>query len=91
MDGTIQSRGLTTAGRGGPIAIAAAGALIEGATGTISSRGGGPGADLVHLEGNTIEVDGLVESTGPGQQAPDGRNLCNDRREQGNRRSPLPA
>ena len=77
VDGAIQSRGLTTTGRGGPIAIAAAGALSEGSTGTISSRGGGPGADLVHLEGTSIGVGGLVESTGPGQQAPRGKNLCN--------------
>jgi hypothetical protein len=78
VDGAIQSRGLTTTGRGGPIALVASGDVSEGAAGTVSSRGGGPGADLVHLEGSSIEVGGLVESTGAGQQAPHGRNLCND-------------
>jgi hypothetical protein len=77
VDGAVQSRGLTTTGRGGPITMTASGVISERATGSISSRGGGPGADLVHLEGNAIEVRGLVESTGPGQQHANGKNLCN--------------
>lgn len=77
IDGDVRSRGLTTTGRGGPITLSAQGAFKEGPTGAISSRGGGPGADLVHLEGNSIEVGGLVESTGPGQERPNGKNLCN--------------
>lgn len=78
VDGTVQARGLTTTGRGGPIVIVASGAFEEGAAGKISSLGGGPGADLVHLEGDSIVVAGLVESSGPGQQKPLGKNLCND-------------
>ncbi len=37
--------------------------------GKISSRGQDPGADLVHLEGCTVIIYGLVESTGPGHVA----------------------
>ena len=78
VDGTVRSRGMTTTGRGGPITIAGCGGIRTGTASAVSSRGGGPGADRVHLEGSTVEVRGLVESTGPGQERANGRNLCND-------------
>jgi hypothetical protein len=77
IDGTVRSRGLTTTGRGGPIVLLTFGNGVVGPAGTVSSRGGGPGADLVHLEAFAIDVRGLVESTGPGHEQPKGRNLCN--------------
>ena len=36
----------------------------------ISSKGADPGADLVHLEGCDVFIDGLVQSTGPGHSVP---------------------
>ena len=77
--GTVSSRGFSTLGRGGPITIDACCNLLIDDTGIVSSRGQDPGADLVHLEGCCVFVNGLVESTGPGHQlvtSPD-KNLCN--------------
>ena len=76
--GTVRAQGLTTTGRGGAIALASCGGLGVAPGGVVSSRGGGPGADLVFLQGGAVSIHGLVESTGPGQEAPRGRNLCND-------------
>jgi hypothetical protein len=77
VDGTVSSHGSTTSGRGGPIKIKACCDLSVGVRGVVSSRGQDPGADLVHLEGCTVEIKGLVESTGPGHQDVTGKNLCN--------------
>lgn len=74
--GTARAHGLTTTGRGGPITLGACAGLGTGASSIVSSRGGGPGADLVALRGGIVEIQGLVESTGPGHQAPGGKNLC---------------
>lgn len=76
VDGLVESfSGLTGVGAnqppgGGPITIKAACILTISATGKVSSRGLDPGADLVHLEGCNVEVDGLVESTGSGHAIP---------------------
>ena len=78
VEGTVRARGLTTTGHGGPITIASCGGLSTSASSAVSSRGGGPGADLVRLEGSSIAVAGLVESTGPGQQSAGSRNLCSE-------------
>jgi hypothetical protein len=56
---------------GGPIFIDAGCDLTVSDAGKISSRGGDPGADLVHLEGGcVVSVFGLVESTGLGHITP---------------------
>ena len=78
IDGLVSSRGSTTTGRGGPISIVASCDLTISDTGVVSSRGQDPGADLVHLEGCAVRVNGLVESTGPGHANATGKNLCND-------------
>ena len=36
----------------------------------VSSKGADPGADLVHLEGCDVVIDGLVQSTGSGHSVP---------------------
>jgi hypothetical protein len=77
VGGTVRAHGLTTTGRGGPITLGACAGLGTASSSVVSSRGGGPGADLVLLNGGLVEIQGLVESTGPGQQAPAGKNLCN--------------
>ncbi|HKF41839.1 MAG TPA: hypothetical protein VKG01_01935 [Thermoanaerobaculia bacterium] len=78
VGGTVRAQGLTTTGRGGAITLGACfGGLGTAASSVVSSRGGGPGADLVFLRGEVVEIHGLVESTGPGQQAPNGHNSCN--------------
>jgi hypothetical protein len=76
LGGTVRAQGLTTTGRGGPITLGACAGLGTGPSSVVSSRGGGPGADLVALRGGIVEIQGLVESAGPGQQAPAGKNLC---------------
>jgi hypothetical protein len=76
VDGLVESfSGLTGVGAtqppgGGPITIDAACNLTISDTGKVSSRGLDPGADLVHLEACTVEIDGLVESTGSGHAIP---------------------
>src|SRR5262245_40380540 len=56
---------------GGPITVFASCNLIINDTGRVSSRGGDPGADLVHLEaGGNVVVIGVVESTGAGHVRP---------------------
>jgi hypothetical protein len=73
IDGLVSSNG--SVGRGMPITIDAGCDLTISDTGTVSSRGKDPGADLVHLEGGCeVVIQGLVESTGPGH-APSTR-LC---------------
>src|SRR5262249_43768830 len=48
-------------------------------TGLVSSRGSDAGADLVHLEGCAVVINGLVESTGPGHSIPNNPpNSCDD-------------
>ena len=76
--GVVSSNGSSTIGRGGPISIASSCDLTVEDSGVISSRGQGPGADLVHLQGCIVTIYGLVESTGPGHQNAAGKNLCND-------------
>lgn len=64
---------------GGPITIVAGCDLLVGPTGTVSSKGRDPGADLVHLEGGCdVSILGLVQSTGQGHAVPNSPvNHCN--------------
>ena len=79
IDGKVSSKTATTVGRGGVIRLIACCDLRVGESGIVSSRGSDPAADLVHLEGCTVVILGLVESTGPGHNdAAGGSNLCND-------------
>ncbi|HKA36490.1 MAG TPA: hypothetical protein VKH43_06685 [Thermoanaerobaculia bacterium] len=77
LGGAVRAQGFTTTGRGGPIFLGACAGLGTAPSSVVSSRGGGPGADLVQLVGGIVEIQGLVESTGAGHQAPAGNNLCN--------------
>jgi hypothetical protein len=78
LDGTIESVGSNSGGGnsqnqgagGGPITIVAGCELTVSDSGLVSSRGLDPGADLVHLQGCTVVIDGIVESTGPGHVLP---------------------
>lgn len=77
--GRVSGIGANQIPGGGPITIDAACELTISDTGKVSSRGVDPGADLVHLEGGcTVEINGLVESTGIGHAVPTSpRNRCN--------------
>ncbi len=55
---------------GGPISIKSGCELRISSTGVVSSKGQDPGADLVHLEGCDVLIDGLVQSTGVGHAVP---------------------
>src|SRR5262249_22114078 len=77
IDGTVESVGTQTGTGGstqkpggGPIFIKSACALTISDDGVVSSRGKDPGADLVHLEGCSVVINGLVESTGAGHAIP---------------------
>jgi hypothetical protein len=76
VDGLVQSKsGLTGTGAnqapgGGPITINAGCNLTVSDTGVVSSEGRDPGADLVHLQACVVEIDGLVQSFGPGHAVP---------------------
>ena len=87
IDGTVESIGSRTgdgtAGKqapgGGPIFIKAGCVLTIGDNGIVRSQGKDPGADLVHLEGCSVSVFGLVESTGAGHAVPTTPpNSCSD-------------
>src|SRR5262249_3658870 len=75
-EGTIQSSGQMTGTGviqppgGGPITVVAGCSLIVGDTGVVSSEGRDPGADLVHLEGCTVVINGVVRSSGSGHAPP---------------------
>jgi parallel beta helix pectate lyase-like protein len=74
---TLSGTGGSQRPGGGPISIIARCDLtIEG---TVQSKGGDPGADLVHLEGGCrVVINGLVESTGDGHVIPNSPpNHCN--------------
>jgi hypothetical protein len=63
-------------GEGGVINLISCTVLV-GDTGKVSSKGNDAGADLVHLEGCEITIDGLVQSTGPGHRTVGtGDKLC---------------
>ena len=76
IDGTVESVGSITGTGGsqrpggGTITVIAGCGLTVGDTGIVSSRGKDPGADLVHLQGCNVAINGLVESTGPGHVLP---------------------
>jgi hypothetical protein len=76
VDGLVRSRSLLTGvginqpPGGGPITINAGCTLLVSDTGTVSSQGRDPGADLVHLQACNVIIDGLVQSTGPGHAIP---------------------
>ena len=86
IDGTIESVGNATGAGGttqlpggGPITVKAGCGLTVGDTGLVSSRGQAAGADLVHLEGCAVTINGRVESTAPGQATPHNpANSCSD-------------
>jgi hypothetical protein len=69
--GRVTGTGGTQAPGGGPITIKACNLTVSD-DGVVSSRGSDSGADLVHLEGCVVVINGLVESTGPGH------NLANN-------------
>jgi hypothetical protein len=83
IDGLVESVGSRSGdgtGRpgGGPISVKAGCLLTISDDGKVSSRGRDPGADLVHLEGCSVVVNGLVESTAPGHVVPSNPpNSCN--------------
>src|SRR5262249_974795 len=83
IDGTVESVGSRSGDGsgspgGGPITIKAGCQLTVSDTGYVSSRGRDPGADLVHLEGCTVTIFGIVESTASGHVNPDNPpNHCN--------------
>ncbi|MGE5827383.1 MAG: right-handed parallel beta-helix repeat-containing protein [Micromonosporaceae bacterium] len=65
---------------GGPITLKSGCALDITPDGVVSSEGEDPGADLVHLEGCTVTVNGLVQSIARGNGGhvvPAGGNRCN--------------
>jgi parallel beta helix pectate lyase-like protein len=74
--GAVQPRG------GGPISLVSGCKLTVSDTGTVSSEGADPGADLVHLEGCEVVVDGIVQSiadTNGGHALPNAPpNHCNN-------------
>src|SRR5262245_24937227 len=95
IDGLVESVGSIsgTAGGlpgGGPITIKGACALTISDTGVVSSRGSDPGADLVHIEGCVVTIDGKVESTGSGHAVPfNPANSCSDKATNSPRRNPI--
>ena len=77
-EGGESGTGPNQAPGGGPITIRTCCILEVSATGVVSSKGQDPGADLVHLEGCDVNIDGLVQSTGPGHVVPhQGATLLN--------------
>ncbi len=84
VDGQVRSFGGiggTGAGNpkgGGPITLKSGCKLIVTPDGVVSSEGEDPGADLVHLEGCEVEINGLVQSIGAGHVLPAAGNRCND-------------
>ncbi len=77
IHGTVSAAGLGLAGRGGLVTNDACCDLTVGTTGIVRSRGGNPGADLVHLEGCCVKIRGLVESTSLANGDVSG-NACSD-------------
>jgi hypothetical protein len=67
--GVVRGSGNIQPPGGGPITIKAC-ALNVSDTGVVSSRGSDSGADLVHLEGCVVTINGRVESTGPVTRRP---------------------
>lgn len=72
VDGLVRSfGGITGVGAnqppgGGPITLKSGCALTITPDGVVSSEGRNPGADLVHLEGCTVTVNGVVRSIAQG-------------------------
>jgi len=68
VDGLVQSMGGQTGGGaqrppgGGPITLKSGCVLTVSDEGVVSSDGKDPGADLVHLEGCEVVINGLVQS-----------------------------
>jgi hypothetical protein len=95
IDGTVESVGTISgvAGGfpgGGPITVKAGCDLTVSDTGLISSRGQDPGADLVHLEGCVVTINGRVESTGGGHAVPNNpATSCSDLTSLSPRRNPV--
>jgi parallel beta-helix repeat protein len=87
VDGLVRSfGGVTGSGSGqpaggGPIALKSGCELTVTPDGVVSSEGRNPGADLVHLEGCEVVVNGLVQSialANGGHAIPAAGNRCND-------------
>ena len=75
---------------GGPITLKAGCQLVITPDGVVSSEGRNPGADLVHLEGCEVEINGLVQSIAPGNGGhaipANPPNHCNARHSDASRR-----
>ncbi len=88
--GSLSGTGANQGPGGGPITIIAGCELTISDAGVVSSRGENPGADLVHLEGCIVVVNGLVESTGKGHGLPNNpANSCSDAPTLSPRRNPV--
>ena len=89
IQGTLSSGASnTTSGQGGPITVDACNAILVTDSGVIRSSGKRSGADLVHVQGCSVNILGLVQSTGDSDE-PQGtcpspctskvfNNLCNN-------------
>ena len=85
IDGTVESKSGESGQSphqppgGGTITLKTGCKLTESPTGVISSQGQDPGADLVHLEGCDVFINGIVRSIGVGHGEPDSPpNHCNN-------------
>lgn len=67
---TLSGTGTKQAPGGGTITIEAPCAITVSNEGIVRSKGGDPGADLVHLAACNVVIYGLIESTGPGHSIP---------------------
>ena len=72
VDGLVSTTATTPVGRGGPISIIASRDLTVLDLGVLRSE-----SNRVHLEGCSVSVNGLVQSTGSGHSNLAGENLCN--------------
>jgi len=72
---TLAAASNTTTTQGGRVTLSTFCELVVGPTGLVSSDGDDPGADLVHIEGCDVTIEGKVQSTGPGHQ-PTVANSC---------------
>ena len=70
ISGTVRAEGTGGTGHGGAITVDACCFLLVSDSGLVRSAGRDPGPDRVHLQGCTVTILGVVESTGPAHQGP---------------------